>query len=76
MTSPPDTAGPRAEMANSSPNDGLLGQLANVESELDFIRLSDNIEEDLLEANLREYQYGGISIMHMVQCVDTFTGNT
>jgi hypothetical protein len=66
MTSPPDTAGPRAEMANSSLNDGLLGQLANVESELDFLRLSDNIEEDLLEANLREYQYGEISIIHMV----------
>src|SRR5271156_1557863 len=67
MTSPLDTeAGPRAG------TNGLLGQLANVESELDFIRLSDNIEEDLLEANLREYQYGGISIIHMVQCADIF----
>ena len=32
------------------------GQLQNVETELDLVKCSEDIEDDLLEASLEEYQ--------------------
>jgi len=41
----------------SDPQDATLAQLKSAGNELDLLKLSGDIDEDLLDAGLDEYQY-------------------
>lgn len=59
MASPKNTSGPQ---------DATLARLESAGSELDLLKLSGDIDEDLLDASLDQYQYGQrrLPIPHLI----------
>lgn len=47
-----------SQKSTSDPQDATLARLACAGSELDLLKLSGDMDEDLLDASLDEYQYG------------------
>lgn len=47
-----------SQNSTSDPQDATLARLQSAGTELDLFKLSGDIDEDLLDASLDEYQYG------------------
>lgn len=47
-----------SQKSTSDPQDATLARLQSAGSELDLLKLCGDMDEDLLDASLDEYQYG------------------